>query len=289
MPIEKPASPASRNIYQRMIEVQKAVRSVQKNETVKMSANDRGYKAVTHDDVAAALHIPLAEAGIVLIPNVTEFRNSEFEIEKAGQNGKYIQRWYRTDLKINVRWVNADQPEDFFESQGAAFALDTSDKSFSKAYSLALKIVLLKVHLLESRDGEEERAFESGDPRAAKSGPSKSPPAKAAGKSPAAKPDAKNSTGNFAPADDSMIEQLYSLAIDRGVSEAVLNSYIKAYGIPAGGKPPVWVVGEIGKFLKNEDATEDSVQKEIQRVISRREAKRISEEEAAGKKTEGAR
>lgn len=146
-----------KNIFQRMAEVQKKVLSVNKNETVKMHENDRGYKAVTHDDVAAALHLPLAECGVFMLPDVVEYSNTQFE-----KTNKYGQQttWYRTDLKIKVAWVNIDKPEDRIESTGAAFALDTSDKSFAKAYSLALKIVLLKVHLLESRDGEEQRPFD---------------------------------------------------------------------------------------------------------------------------------
>ena len=148
----------SKNIYQRMIEVQKKVHSIVKNEVVKMHENDKGYKAVTHDDVAKALHLPLAESGIVLLPNVVEFKSDSFE--KTNQYGKTV-TWYRTDIKISVKWINADKPDDFIESTGAAFALDTSDKSFAKAYSLALKIVLLKVHLLESKDEEESRPFEN--------------------------------------------------------------------------------------------------------------------------------
>lgn len=147
----------SKNIYQRMLEVQKKVTSVNKESVVKMSENDRGYKAVTHDDVAAALHIPLAEAGIFMLPDVESFSVSEFE--KTNKWGN-VTTWYRTDIKIVVKWINVDNPQEYIESRGAAFALDSSDKSFAKAYSLALKIVLLKVHLLESRDGEEDRVFE---------------------------------------------------------------------------------------------------------------------------------
>lgn len=147
----------SLNIYQRMIAVQKAVKTVLKNETVKMSENDKGYKAVTHDDVAAVLHLPLAEAGIVLLPDIEKYSTSSFD--KVNQWGKTV-TWYRTDIDITCKWINADKPEDFITSKGAAFALDTSDKSFAKAYSLAMKIVLLKVHLLESKDGEENRPFD---------------------------------------------------------------------------------------------------------------------------------
>jgi len=104
--------------------------------------------------------LPLAEAGIILLPNVIDHKFTEFEIEKKGDRGNYKQYWYRTDLKIKVKWINADNPSDFIESDSAAFALDTSDKGFAKAYSLALKIALLKVHLLESYDEEEKREFQ---------------------------------------------------------------------------------------------------------------------------------
>lgn len=155
------SSPASKNIYQRMIEVQKLVTTVFKNETVKINENDKGYKAVSHDDVAKALHLPLAQCGIFMLPEVLEFSNSQFD--KTNKWGN-LTTWFRTDIKIKVKWINVDKPDEFIESSGAAFALDTSDKSFAKAYSLALKIVLLKVHLLESKDGEETREFEENQP-----------------------------------------------------------------------------------------------------------------------------
>lgn len=160
-------SPAIKNIYQRMVDVQKAVTTVFKNETVKMSDNDKGYKAVTHDDVAAALHLPLAEHGVFMFPDIVEYKTDSFE--KMNQWNKLV-TWYRTDIKIKVKWINVDNPSDFIEGTSAAFALDTSDKSFAKAYSLALKIILLKVHLLESKDNEEQRPFDdaNGGERAGK-------------------------------------------------------------------------------------------------------------------------
>ena len=149
------------NIYQRMILVQKAVQTVYKNDTIKMSENDKGYKATSHDDVAALLHLPLAEAGIVLLPDVIESSTSEVVVK-----GKYGDKFmFRTDLSIKVKWINADQPDDIIESHASAFALDSSDKGYAKAYSLALKICLLKVHLLESRDGEEQRDAEIDEPQ----------------------------------------------------------------------------------------------------------------------------
>lgn len=151
------------NIHQRILQVQKSVKAVVKNDEVQVAKN-RSYKAVSHDDVAALLHLPLAEAGIVLLPDVIFHKFSEFEFEKTWNGETTKQKWHRCDLEINVKWINADDPKDFIESHSAAFALDTSDKCFSKAYSLALKICLLKVHLLESRDEEEARIFEQTQP-----------------------------------------------------------------------------------------------------------------------------
>lgn len=239
------ASPRPKNIYQRMIDVQKAVSSVDKNEVVKMSENDRGYKAVTHDDVAAALHLPLANAGIVMLPDIVDFVTTEFNVEKPGWNGgpSRIQKWYRTDIKIKVEWINADEPTDRISSHGAAFALDTSDKSFAKAYSLALKIVLLKVHLLESRDNEEAREFERDeDPPAGTKkqaqqkqaqAPKNQPPAgtnSAAPITPKQSPPKSTPVAPSATADQ--LSNLRALMESRGVNDQdVRDAVTVAYGV----------------------------------------------------------
>lgn len=229
----------SKNIYQRLIEVQKKVTSVTKNETVKMSEKDKGYKAVTHDDVAAVLHTPLAEAGIVLLPTVTSHTISDFEVQKYDNYNKreYKQKWYRTDLSISVKWINADNPEDFIESSGSAYALDTSDKSFAKAYSLALKIILLKVHLLESRDEEEQRPFDQ-DPKT-ENKPSQSqqqkPPAKPGANPQQQKQNQPNQSSqgkppmqNHAPGGltQDQLKRLYAIGLGRGWSSEYLRMKI---------------------------------------------------------------
>lgn len=276
-------APATLNIYQRMLKVQLAAKSVRKTDTVQVSG-ERSYKAVTHDEVAALLHDPLAQAGIVLLPAVTKYSITEFEVEKKSNygGGNYKQKWYRTDIEILVKWINADDPKDFFESNGAAFALDTSDKSFAKAYSLALKIVLLKVHLLESRDGEEARIFENEQSAGGKNLPPAQPknsaPA-AQGKKSTPPPPAGKKPANLAPANDDDIATMYSLATERGVDAAEVNYLIKnGYGIAEPGKLPVFVCREILHLLNKEDTNSATIMAESQRVISRREAARIKAE-----------
>lgn len=152
---ESSPSVGVKNVFQRFLEVQKKVLHVLKKDDITIAGET--YKAVSHDDVAAALHLPLAEAGIVLLVDQEECTFSSFELKNRYGD---LKTWYRADVKVTATWINADNPEDRFKSGARAFAVDSSDKAASKAYSLALKIILLKQHLLESRDQEESRDFE---------------------------------------------------------------------------------------------------------------------------------
>lgn len=255
-----------KNIYQRMSEVQKKVQTVFKNETVKMSDNDKGYKAVTHDDVAAALHLPLAECGVFMLPDITEFKTDQFD--KTNQWGKTV-TWYRTDIKIKVKWVNVDKPDDFIESTGAAFALDTSDKSFAKAYSLALKIVLLKVHLLESRDGEEQRPFDEGNGGAVagKGQPNQSTQNKNSPKpntnqqpKPNQTAPAKQNIPVINAATDSDLAQIDTLLASRpGVNADDVNYYLKCNGVGEKDPIPKTIYDAVIKLLTPEDCSSEEI------------------------------
>lgn len=280
---------SEKNIYQRFIEVQKKVKSVQKSETVKMNERDKGYKAVSHDDVAALLHLPLAEAGIVLLPTVKSYSTDTFEITKKGDRGEYVQRWYRTDIEITVKWINADKPDEFIESMGAAFALDTSDKSFAKAYSLALKIVLLKVHLLESRDGEEERVFEGEESV-------KMLPVKMANEQLKAtknhvdqvkeqvqtlvkantqqpRPVPGGIVNNMAPATQSQFNMIQTLLDQRGIPEGDLDFLVtEGYGTTPQ-RLPRWVAKEIIQLLGDQNTNQGTIVEKTTAVRERRLAK----------------
>lgn len=255
-----------KNIYQRMVEVQKVVKTIEKNETVKMSEHDKGYKAVTHDDVAAALHLPLAEAGIFMLPNVIDYSSSEFS--KTNNYGKSV-TWYRTDIKISVRWINVDKPEDYIESIGAAFALDTSDKSFAKAYSLALKIVLLKVHLLESRDGEEQRLFEESTgghlsqgnkhpQQQQKQRPNNQPQGQQKPQQQAAKTQQTAVTKDVSPASPQLMNELFELSSKLAITDTELSDMAKrGWGVE--NSTPTFMVKELINLMNKNESNKDMV------------------------------
>lgn len=147
-----------KNIYQRILSVYSKVKTVYKD--AEISAGKSSYTVVTHDSVTRLLHDPISESGIVPIPNQKSC--SVVQLEKITEyNGKEQRTLiYRADVHAEIRFVNADDPTQFVVSDAHAYAFDSSDKAIGKAYSMALKMIYLKVFMLESQDEEEARTTE---------------------------------------------------------------------------------------------------------------------------------
>jgi hypothetical protein len=106
--------------------------------------------------------------------------------------------------------------------------------------------------------------------------PSPAPPVQ----KPVNKPENKTQSrppSNHAPAPQSMIDEMHSLCIDRGVQETELNYLInKGYGVSEV-KMPTWIAREIVELLRDDSTTSGSIMAHSQRVTSRREAARLLE------------
>src|SRR5688572_5129635 len=118
-----------------MHQVMKAVSYVQKEE--KMVNNQ--YRFVSHDAVTAKLRPHLIEAGVLVVPRVT----------KHSQDGN------RTEVDIEVDFVNVEKPEDRITIPMFGFGIDPQDKGPGKAVSYAVKYALLKAFSLETGDDPE--------------------------------------------------------------------------------------------------------------------------------------
>lgn len=131
------------NIYQRILGVMSDATSVSKDSTIKIG--NGGYKAVSHDSVAKLLHPLMVKHGLVCIPTVLEhnFTNS----------GKVNV----SNVKVKITLINATNPTEVIESISYGDAMDSQDKGFGKAYSYAVKYGMLKIFMLESKDGDEDR------------------------------------------------------------------------------------------------------------------------------------
>lgn len=133
------------NIYQRINEVMKAVKYVQKDATV------QGYKAVSHDQVVSVARAELVKAGVVIYPEqigagtVTKSEGSKMHLYSA---------FYQ------INFVNVDAPEDRIQVMIEAHAQDNGDKAPGKAVTYATKAAILKVLCLETGEGEESRVAE---------------------------------------------------------------------------------------------------------------------------------
>lgn len=119
------------NIHQRLAEVMQSVTYIQKEAKQGMQ-----YKIVSHDKVTAKVRPALLAAGIVYYPIRCEHTH----------NGN------RAECEMTVRFVNIDDPTDFFEVQTFGYGVDSQDKGPGKAMSYAVKYALLKALGLETGD-----------------------------------------------------------------------------------------------------------------------------------------
>lgn len=139
----------SRNIFQRINDVMKAVQYVQKDKHV--SGAGANYKAVTHDQVISVARSELVKAGIVIYPEQKE-------------NEMLQKRDLKLDIKMHlysgfydIHFVNIDDPKDRMTVSINAHAADNGDKAPGKCLSYATKSAILKALCLETGENDESR------------------------------------------------------------------------------------------------------------------------------------
>jgi len=127
------------NIHQRLNAVMSDVNYIKKDKKIEIGKGS--YSVTGHDAVTKLIHPLLVEHGINLIPSVVEM----------SQEGN------RTRVLMHFKWVNIDDPKDFFSNNIATYGVDNQDKGPGKAISYAQRFITLKTLHLETgeRDVEE--------------------------------------------------------------------------------------------------------------------------------------
>jgi hypothetical protein len=125
-----------KNIYQRVLAVMNDVKYIQKGEKKAGGM----FTFVSHDRVSEIIHPKLVEHGIAVIPSIKQFK----------QDGN------RTECLLEVRFINADNPEDFFIVNTFGYGIDTADKGPGKCFSYSYKYALLKTFCLETGDDPDQ-------------------------------------------------------------------------------------------------------------------------------------
>ena len=149
-----------KNLFQKINEIQKQVKSVHKGSTVKINEKS-SYTAVSHDDVTSLLHDPIANSGIVAMPRMETCELEIIENSKTYQGQTQISKSYLVKVWASVTFFNSDNMTEQFQTQCFAYAIDSGDKATGKAYSMAIKYCYLKTFMLESLDDEESRDYEN--------------------------------------------------------------------------------------------------------------------------------
>lgn len=135
----------TKNVHQRLAAAMGEVDYIQKERKQGMN-----YTIVSHDAVTAKVRPVLLKHGIVYYPVRCDHTH----------NGN------RAECAMTVRFVNVDQPTDFFDVPTFGYGIDPQDKGPGKAMSYAVKYALLKALGLETGDDPDTESlpFTRNDP-----------------------------------------------------------------------------------------------------------------------------
>lgn len=132
-------------IYQKMANIMKKVSAISKGRT-----SQQGYKFRGIDEVMNGLHDIFAEEEVFILPWVKEFTTELRQTKNGG-----IQTYVRAT--VTHRYITVDGS--FVETVTVGEAMDSSDKSMSKAISIALKYSLLQMLLIPTDEPKDPDEF----------------------------------------------------------------------------------------------------------------------------------
>ena len=132
------------NLYERMLKVSMEVMNVEKNMLVGTTNGKQSYKAVADFDVVMAVKKAEAKFGVISVPVKQELISTELLKTESTYNGQATVKYqYHDVVKMTMRFINVDKPEEFIEIEAYGRGLDSADKGFGKASTYARKYCLL--------------------------------------------------------------------------------------------------------------------------------------------------
>lgn len=147
----------SMNLYDKIQAVSDMVRNVEKN--IVVGRGQSAYKAVSDLDVLMKVKDAEKEYSLVSIPVKQELVKSEI-VRTIGEGG-YEKLVYADIVKMTVRIVNVDKPEEYIEVESFGRGLDTGDKGFGKASTYARKYALLNAYKIATgEDPDQNKSVE---------------------------------------------------------------------------------------------------------------------------------
>jgi len=126
------------NIHQRIWAIMDEVNYIKKDKKIETRAGS--YSVTGHDAVSKLFHPLLVKHRVLMIPSVGE----------CTQDGN------RTMVKMSFRWINVDNPEDFFVNECFGYGISAQDKGIGMAISYCVRYITLKTLHLETGDSDIE-------------------------------------------------------------------------------------------------------------------------------------
>ena len=130
-----------KNIHQRLNAIMAEVNYIKKDKKIKLGVG--GFSVTGHDAVTKLIHPLLVKHGINLIPSVASLQTETLK-DKYGKDITLAR------VEMTFRWVNIDDPEDFFVNTCHGFGLGNDDKTVGKGISYAQRYIVLKTLHLET-------------------------------------------------------------------------------------------------------------------------------------------
>lgn len=145
------------NLYQRIQAVSNEIRNIDKNMTV--GSGSYSYKAVSDIDVVLVVKEAESAHGIVSIPIKQELVETQVLRTQRDRGGEAIN--YVDIVKMTLRIVNVDKPEEFIDIESFGRGLDSGDKGFGKASTYARKYALLNAYKIATgEDPDKDKSKE---------------------------------------------------------------------------------------------------------------------------------
>ncbi len=144
------------NIYQKLIEVRKAVPYLQKE------TKGFQYNYVSSSQVLSAVKAKMDEVGLLLIPRILDVQVSHKVVEGKDKYGNVKKTTtYFTELTMEFTWVDADSPDDSIVCSWYGQGIDIEgEKGVGKALTYAEKYFLLKTFNIAT-DKDDPDAFQA--------------------------------------------------------------------------------------------------------------------------------
>lgn len=140
------------NIYQKIQAVSNEIKNIEKNMTVGKGAYS--YKAVQDIDVTLEVKEAETKHGLVSIPIKQDLVKSE--IVKVMKEGGAESIMYMDIVKMTLRIINLDKPEENIDVESFGRGLDSGDKGFGKAATYARKYALLNAYKIATGEDPDD-------------------------------------------------------------------------------------------------------------------------------------